>query len=100
MIEIDNKSMWENILRFSFEVKAEDIRNNPVETVVKFIGDSIKHALNEQGLEYKNGEIVSNETEKEEYHCTGIGSKKATGKLREMLDNIDEESFAKTREKM
>lgn len=59
MIEIDNKKMWESILRFRFETKVEDIRNNPVGTVVKFIGDSIKHALNEQGLEYKNGDIVS-----------------------------------------
>ena len=60
MIEIDNKRMWESILRFKCEVKTEDVKNNPAGIAIKCIGDSIKHALNEQGLEYVNGEILSN----------------------------------------
>lgn len=60
MIEIDNKKMWESILSFKCEVKIEDLKNNPAGIAIKCIGDSIKHALKEQNLEYKDGEIVSN----------------------------------------
>ena len=84
-IDIDNVKMWESILRFNFEAKVEDIRDNPVGTVVKFIGDSIKHALKEQGLEYNDGKIVRIEPDDPE---TDFGNKNDLTEFEQALGHI------------
>lgn len=56
-IEIDNVKMLESILGFEAEVKTEDLMNNPTSVAIKFINDAIKKALEDQGLEYKDGSL-------------------------------------------
>ena len=67
----------------------------------KFIADMIKvhggecpkvwqDTLAMQGLKVENGEIVSIEPE-QDCHLTGIGSKEATGKLKEIIDKVKQD---------
>ena len=100
MAKIDNDKMWESILSFriSEEEEKELMDSNPLQAALFFIGQSIKKGLKDQGLEY-NPE--TKEIQEIDYLWNGeIRVRKVTGVLKKMLDNLDEESLAKTREKM
>jgi len=63
-VEIDNKKMWESIIGFQLEgeeaKKFNDLcKYKPFKAALAFFSKAFKKGLKDQGLEYKDGKIVS-----------------------------------------
>lgn len=63
-MEIDNKKMWESILKF--KMSGDDVNHlikcNPLQAATYFMGQCFKNALKEQGFEFNGEEIVRAES--------------------------------------
>ena len=84
-IDIDIKRLLESMMGFTFPMEDVEMPNHS-QTAVWFVGQSIKKALNDQGLMYKDGEI--RKIEKPDAPETDCGKTDELNDFQKYVDHI------------